>query len=506
MESTRKRWLKKQAQTIVTVLVVCGLLLSVSGLRALAYFNLGTVSLALSDTSVSLVRGETKSVSAVPSPPSSDQTAGCGADYCPQTCGDKVCADKNGQCTCMGAGYSTYEASVSVSSSNGSVAQAEWANGVLKITALSPGSATITAQASLREFTPSAEKTIQVSVTKAGVSHTTGGSSTGGNSTGGGSTGGASTGGASTGGGSAGVGSSGSRSATTGSAGGTSTGSGSAGGSSTAVGSADGVSSSGSAPSVSSSPSAVSPAGGSSSDVMHTASGTVSLPDIIQLPDDNIAGKDELAKIEGQDKEAVFQRKDTSDNVLYSWTFQGTDVTAPADFDMGITFSGGQENEIQKLIHSTSVFYLNFAHHGSLPGKATVSIRVSNMFRDGQKLYFYYYDPDKQTVSLQRKGVEVVNGYAALPITHCSSYFLSATPVNLSGAFPLWAIVLLVLAVLAAGCLALFLIGCRYKKRGKKIPAVMRVLLRAVPAPRLSTHQQHVQPEVLRNEDAKDLF
>ncbi|MFT8889444.1 MAG: hypothetical protein ABF904_11585 [Ethanoligenens sp.] len=181
-------------------------------------------------------------------------------------------------------------------------------------------------------------------------------------------------------------------------------------------------------------------------------------------------------------------------------------MSNPFDFDMGITFSGGQKSEINRLLHNAPIYYLQFAHHGSLPGKATVSVRVGSMFHDGQKLYFYYYDPSKHSISLQQQNIKVVNGYVDLPVSHCSSYFLSATPVSLGGEFPLWAIVLLVLAVLAAAYFALFLMGCRYKKQGKEMPAVMQFLLRVIPMPRFSTHQQDAQPEVLRNEDEKDLF
>lgn len=455
---------------LLTVFMSAAVLLSViTVIRASAYYNLGTVTLSLGSSSVSMDAGKSITISATASPASHAETPGCGMPQCPQTCGTTGCADANGQCTCAGGTYATYTANVAVTSGNTAIARAAWSGGVLTITGVSPGTTTIKAQAALREYTSSSEQTITVTVTRAsgGVSGSgsTGGS-TGGGSAGnaaGGSAGGSAAGGSA--GSSAGASAGGSKSTSTGGSTGTS-----AGGSAAAnnTGSAAASASSGTAATTSAALGAASSTSSASSDTSSTSmTGSLGTFDIIQLPENNITGKAELEKIMGKDVTATFQKKDGAGNVEYSWSFKGADVKKPADFNMGISFGGGDEQTIKKQSGLSSLFYLSFAHHGELPGKADVSIRVSSLYQDGENLYFYYYDPDKKTFSLQKRGVKVVNGYADVNITHCSEYFLSSRAIGPAGGFPVWGVVLIVLAVLAADGILFYLFDIR---RGGHLP------------------------------------
>lgn len=176
----------------------------------------------------------------------------------------------------------------------------------------------------------------------------------------------------------------------------------------------------------------------------------------------------------GTDKSVTFQKKDAAGNVQYSWSFKGTDIKNPADLNMGISFSSKEKTAIEKQSGLGDLFDLSFAYHGELPGKAELNICVSSMFRDGQTLYFYYYDPAKHAFSLISKDVKVVNGYATVDITHCSTYFFSARAVGSSSGFPVWLTVLLiVLAVLAAGALLLYV----HVRRGGVLPETVAHLL-----------------------------
>lgn len=458
---------KRAVRGVLSVLLGLAVLAPVQSFRAMAYYNLGTVDLTLGSTSVTLAPGESVTVSATATPPSSDQTPSCGDARCPQTC-PAGCADKNGQCMCAGAGYSTYYASVSATTGSSQIASANYSNGTVTIRGLSVGTTTISVAASLREWTSSPTKTIQVTVAKKSTPNTGGA----GDSAAGGGSGGTGT-------SATGV------SSAAGGAGGSSTAASAKGGSSSGAQSASAAGSSASSAAASSAASAASSGAAASSTASSDASassdsafaagmdGQLGKSDIVQLPADNVSGKEELSKIEGQaDAYATFQKKDEVGNVLYSWLFNGKDVTAPADFDMGVTFSGGDNSSVKALANGASLVYLNFAHHGALPGKATVSVRVSDTFKDGQTLYFYYYDPEKKSAELMAQGVKVVNGYADLTITHCSSYFLSAKAVGAQSGFPAWAIVVIVFAVWCALYFGGFLFVSRRMRRNEAVPAV----------------------------------
>lgn len=135
--------------------------------QALAYYNRGSVSVALGTTDVQVQAGATASTTVAITPASDDQTEGCGMPKCPQGCSD-TCADENGQCRCSGPDYKTYYPTAVASSSNASVAVATYSGDALTVYGKSEGEATITVRASLRQFND-AEATLKVKVSGAAV-------------------------------------------------------------------------------------------------------------------------------------------------------------------------------------------------------------------------------------------------------------------------------------------------------------------------------------------------
>ena len=74
--------------------------------------------------------------------------------------------------------------------------------------------------------------------------------------------------------------------------------------------------------------------------------------------------------------------------------------------------------------------FLNFAHHGKLPGKATIVYEVSSKYEDGTKLYIRHYNETSKTLEDPIE-VTVENGTIMFEITSCSSYVISTTaPVS----------------------------------------------------------------------------
>ena len=58
-----------------------------------------------------------------------------------------------------------------------------------------------------------------------------------------------------------------------------------------------------------------------------------------------------------------------------------------------------------------------------------VTINVAGKYPDGAKLNFYYFNESTKKFELIAKDIEVVNGKVVIPLTHCSEYILTDTPI-----------------------------------------------------------------------------
>lgn len=449
--------------------------------QAWAYFNRGQVSLSLGATSVTVQEGKKVTVTVSMDPESRTGMQGCGMIECPQECPDDICAGGagdvvSGECPCAGTAIKTWMAAAQVSSDNTLVAEARYSGGNIIITGLSPGTAEISVTGTLREYTPSDTQTISVTVQE--------GKSSGGGSSGGGSPIEASTGGKS------------SNSNYQGLLGKinldqASPDAGSSGGD-TAVndvpapnetpvvvlpddnGSADPAAGTNPSDSQPVNPPANQPENQSENQTpqheQNEAPGAegqapAERKTVINTPRSNFeiiaitpgpTGKDKLAEIKEHDQTVTFEQKGPDGNVRYSWTFKGQDITEPADIDMAINFPDlGQvnKNTAQNL---ENPLFISFAHHGDLPGKATVYVNTGTKYREGDQLSLYLYDPQKNTLELAAANIPIKAGYAVLEISHCSDYIL-AQGLNEEAAsgFPIAQTALAVLAIVIAGALAL---------------------------------------------------
>lgn len=143
--------------------------------QAFAYYNRGSVSVAVGAAEVDVQAGATASVTVSITPASDDQAEGCGMPKCPQGC-SSTCADANGQCQCSGKEYKTYRPTAVVSSSNAGVAIATYSGNALTVYGKSEGEAIVTVRASLRQFTD-AETTLRVKVSGTADGQTVGSTS-----------------------------------------------------------------------------------------------------------------------------------------------------------------------------------------------------------------------------------------------------------------------------------------------------------------------------------------
>ena len=110
------------------------------------------------------------------------------------------------------------------------------------------------------------------------------------------------------------------------------------------------------------------------------------------------------------------------------WYFPS--VTAAIDFDPSFEVGKKLEKVSKKLATVTlpatlKYVTLDFAFSGDLPGTANVTVDLSSAgFTEGQTVYLYYYNPDKNIFELTSEAA-YKNGSATFTMTHCSEYIVT---------------------------------------------------------------------------------
>ncbi len=138
--------------------------------------------------------------------------------------------------------------------------------------------------------------------------------------------------------------------------------------------------------------------------------------------------KDVFETMQKEGKNLTIGVTDENNQLQYSWTFANRTLkNTDMDIDLSIKFDTEKQAEIEKLTGRKNSLYIDFAHHGELPGPATIKTYVGDRYKNGEVVYLYYFDEEAQKVLLVgNKPLEVKAGYVEYTITHCSVYFLDA--------------------------------------------------------------------------------
>lgn len=382
------------ARAIIVAAIAVAVALSAIPLqRALAYYSFGTVGVTPGASTLTVQAGGTASTNISVNPASHNQTQGCGMAKCPQVCDSDGaieagyhCFDANGQCTCAGPSYSTYYSEVSCVSSNSGVATAYMEGSTLVVTGRSAGTATITVNASLRQWN-SGSSTVTVNVTAPAGGGSTSNQPSGGN------------------GGNGGAGDTGS------------TGGGN--GDTTAP---DAATPEAAAPSASGIPQAADPTtskdDGLNEKTVETTAGTVTTVQANSYLDTAA----ELKKIAGKKAQLIIWSGASSEKPDWSMTFWGEDIdpnNPNLRFDPAITVSDlgtGTAANIVKQAKDARV--MAFAYTGDLPANASVYVKAGEKYPDGTQLELFRYDAKQMVFSAEgSEKLKVDGGYFSFTVT-----------------------------------------------------------------------------------------
>lgn len=103
---------------------------------------------------------------------------------------------------------------------------------------------------------------------------------------------------------------------------------------------------------------------------------------------------------------------------LYTWTFAGTDVATPADFDPLIATDFDEIAEIEELDENLTAYFIKV---NDMPGKATLSIYLEDVC---VRPYLYQYQDGKATL-VSDTPYETLGGYVDVPLSEGGVYFFT---------------------------------------------------------------------------------
>lgn len=393
---------------IICITVILQFMMAVS---SFAYFNRGTVSMEPGRSDVKLSAGQSVSVSVNIDPISEQQLPGCGMAECPQTCGNTGCLNEYGECTCAGTSYQTYYSSVKAVSGNSSVATASYSNGTLTINGVSAGTTSVTLTGSMRQYTD-CTRTISVTVTGNDVIPAN-----------------------------------------------------------KAEAPAKAVLDKTDEPDADDvevkkleeddSVIAVSDENDEAgvdkdSDIISTEKGVY---EIVELTSETDV-KAHLQTAIDNSRFITF-RKQSGENVLYSWTFDGRKLKSAEDIDLGLEISDKVPDVFSSFVKGANGVFLDFNHDGELPASAEIYVNVADVFSDEDSLKLLRCDAGSGDTEIIEDGVKVENGYVTFSIDHCSSYILTG---DMGPEMNIGAVIAVIVVILAAVVFCVFL-AMRRRKR-----------------------------------------
>ncbi len=141
-------------------------------------------------------------------------------------------------------------------------------------------------------------------------------------------------------------------------------------------------------------------------------------------PEDEIS-KEIIDALKTTKKKLTINRRNNLGDLLYAWTFDGSQMDTTLKVKSGIIFGALNILDIDKITNYARRVDLSFYHSGELPKGTTVTVYVGNEFENEETLKFYYYNKETQQMELILNNLVVKDGFVSFPLEHCSDYTLT---------------------------------------------------------------------------------
>ena len=128
---------------------------------------------------------------------------------------------------------------------------------------------------------------------------------------------------------------------------------------------------------------------------------------------------------------------DDNDNLLYSWKFDKEDiVNTNINLNLNILINKSDKKDlIEKIYKGIDATYLSFDHEGDFPGRASIKIKISDIYSNGDELYLYYFNENTNKLELVSEKNKVEDGYIEIEIDHASDYILTKDKIDVDAVY-----------------------------------------------------------------------
>ncbi len=147
--------------------------------------------------------------------------------------------------------------------------------------------------------------------------------------------------------------------------------------------------------------------------------------------------KNDIFKNIGSKDGLIFNVKDENDNLLYSWKFYKEDVVnTNINLNLDILINKSDKKDlIENIYKGIDVTYLSFKHDGDFPGRASIKIKISDIYSNGDELYLYYFNENTNKLELVSEKNKVEDGYIEIEIDHASDYILTKDKIDVDAVY-----------------------------------------------------------------------
>lgn len=118
---------------------------------------------------------------------------------------------------------------------------------------------------------------------------------------------------------------------------------------------------------------------------------------------------------------------------VYEWLIDGSKITDTTPIKTKILFESELQGALDQLTNYAKGILLNFEENATLPENTSVKLYVSSLFKDGDILTLYFYNAEKNKLSVSAKDLVVEGGIVEFALDHTSIYFLSPTQIKIPG-------------------------------------------------------------------------
>jgi LPXTG-motif cell wall-anchored protein len=145
---------------------------------------------------------------------------------------------------------------------------------------------------------------------------------------------------------------------------------------------------------------------------------------------DKVIDKEIFDALKGTDKTITIEQNGVQ------WIFNGKDIINEAksiDVTVNVAYpkntTSSDKDKLTDMFKDDNVLVISFAENGTLPGKATVRVKLDEEWieaHDKNNIYIYYFNPETNKGELIAKNLKVDSlGYVEFDITHNSDYIVA---------------------------------------------------------------------------------